>query len=394
MLTTKKRFNAIGDITHFRKHCRMKMTRTVYSALRTLFIFLVLASVVSPLRAFEFKEPFPSGDYPFTVKDSGVEVVVDKPVVVEWLDEERVIFSALNPGQARVHGKPKPDQASYVSRVMVWNTRTGELKEHSPGRLYCAYRGFVSMAYSPESSTAGKPLIRSRSGLFGHEEDKAAWKQGDPPLHRDIHTCKIYQGAAFNPEPTHELLPLREEDGVLDTGGKGTSRQGRPVLIVRPDGTRTELPIKAIEVQGVWWNDWAGVYLLAHHRYGGILVPREPDTLPILYPDGRLERYALPQAYWSRNVTSRAVLTKRGLFVANDSGTELTKGGSGAYLIRGDQISRLIDWYVGNKNSASEGRHIGIALSPSGCKVAFKHGAVSQYKNPHTIKMIDLCEGE
>ena len=391
---TQKCFSAIVDIPNIQRHCLTNMRCAVYRILRTLCIFLVLIGTAISARAFEFSGPFPSGDYPFTVKDSGVEVVVDKPVVVEWLDEERVIFSALNPGQARVHGKPKPDQVPYVSRVMVWNTRTGETKEHGPGRLWCAYRGFVSMAYSLESSTAGKPLIRSRSGLFGHEEDKAAWKTGDPPLHRDIHTCKIYQGAAFNPEPTHELLPLREEDGVLDTGGKGTSRQGRSVLIVRPDGTRTELPIKAIEVQGVWWNDWAGVYLLAHHLDGGFVVPRAPDMLPILYPDGRLERYALPQAYWSRNETSRAVITKRGLFVVNDRGTEVMKGGSGAYLIRGDHISRLIDWYVGNKNSASEGRHIGIALSPSGCKVAFKHGAVSQYKNPHTIKMIDLCEGE
>jgi len=321
-------------------------------------------------------------------------VQIDNHIAVEWLDEDRVIFSALNPGQPRWRGKKKPDQIPFEGRVVVWNTRNGAVTEHGQGWLWCAYRGYVGIVYTAGVSTDGKPVIRTRTGMFGYEDDKHAWKPGDPKVHRDWHTCTVYDGLPFNPEPSRELLPLREQDGVLDLSPKGKSYSPtQTVSVIRPDGARIELPIKASEVQGVWWNDWAGVYLLAHHRYGGFVVPRVPDTLPILYPDGRLERYALPQAHWMRNATNRAVITKRGLFVANDSGSEVMKGGSGAYLIRGEQVSRLIDWYVGNKNSASEGRHIGIALSPSGCKVAFKHGAVSQYKNPHTIKMINLCEG-
>lgn len=362
--------------------------------LRFASMLLALFAIASSARAFEFNGPFPAGDYPFAVKDSGVEVQIDNHVAVEWLDEDRVIFSALNPGQPRWRGKKKPDQIPFEGRVVVWNTRTGAVTEHSQGWLWCAYRGYVSIVYTTGVSADGKPVIRTRKGMFGYEEDKPAWKSGDPKVHRDWHTCTMYDGLPFNPEPSRELLPLREQDGVLDLSPKGKSYSAtQTVSVIRPDGTRAELPIKAIEVQGVWWNDWAGVYLLAHHLDGGFVAPRIPDTLPIFYPDGRLERYALPQAYWLRNETSRAVITKRGLFVVNDRGTEVMKGGSGAYLIRGEQISRLIDWYVGNKNSASEGRHIGIALSPSGCKVAFKHGAVSQYKNPHTIKMIDLCEG-
>ena len=90
---TQKCFSAIVDIPNIQRHWLTNMRCAVYRILRTLFIFLALAGAVSPLRALEFKGTFPSGDYPFTVKDSGVEVVVDKPVVVEWLDEERQLIT-------------------------------------------------------------------------------------------------------------------------------------------------------------------------------------------------------------------------------------------------------------------------------------------------------------
>ncbi|MBT9612606.1 MAG: hypothetical protein IV108_04975 [Burkholderiales bacterium] len=369
----------------------------MYSALRTLFICLILASTTSQVRAFEFEGPFPSGNYPFTVKGSGVEVQIDTDTKLEWLDDERVIFTALSPGQPRLQGKPTPGQMPYAGRVMVWNTRTGEVKEYSPGRLWCSYKGYVSIFYTAGVSADGKYIIRVRSGQFGHEQDKPAWKTGDPKLHADVHTCAINDGPTFNPDPSHVLLHLREQDGVLDFGPKGKSYSAtQPVSVIRPDGTRIELPIKAREAQGVWWNDWAGVYLLAQLRYGGFISPREPDTLPILYPDGRLERYPLPASYWQRNETSRVVLTKRGLFVAND-GVGIpagNKGESGAYLIRGNSVARLVDWYVGNEHVDSRGTHRGIAVSPNGCKVAFKHGEGLRYTTSHTIKMINVCEGE
>lgn len=375
----------------------MKIARSIFSALRTLFICLVLASTASPAGAFEFEGPFPSGNYPFTVKDSGVEVQIDTDTKVEWLDYERVIFTALSPGQPRLQGKPTPGQMPYAGRVMVWNTRTDEVKEYSPGQLLCAKRGYVSIAYTTGVSTEGKPVIRTLTGTFGQEEDKPAWKPGDPKIHRDGHTCTFYDGLPFSPEPNHVLLPLREQDGVLDFGPKGKSYSAtQPVYVIRPDGTRIELPIKAREADGVWWDDWAGVYLLAQLRAGGFVSPREPDTLPILYPDGRLERYPLPASYWPRNQTSRVVLTKRGLLVANDGiGIPAgNKGKSGAYLIRDNSVARLVDWYVGNERVDSRGTHRGIAVSPNGCKVAFKHGEGLRYTTPHTIKMINVCEGE
>ncbi len=326
----------------------MKIARSIFGPMRTLFICLVLASTASQVWAFEFEGPFPSGNYPFTVKGSGVEVQIDTDTKVEWLDDERVIFTALSPGQPRLQGKPTPGQMPYAGRVMVWNTRTGEVKEHSPGRLWCSYKGYVSIFYTAGVSADGKHIIRVRSGQFGQEQDKPAWKTGDPKLHADVHTCAINDGPTFNPDPSHVLLHLREQDGVLDFGPKGKSYSAtQPVSVIRPDGTRIELPIQAREAQGVWWSDWAGVYLLAQLLDGGFVSPREPDTLPILYPDGRLERYPLPPSYWQRNRTSRVAITKRGLFIANDGiGIPAgNKGQSGAYLIRGIQAWRRLALY-------------------------------------------------
>lgn len=57
---------------------------------------------ISHPAAFEFSGPLQERDYPFPVKDSGVGVQVDEATVVEWVDNERVIFSVLRPGEPRL----------------------------------------------------------------------------------------------------------------------------------------------------------------------------------------------------------------------------------------------------------------------------------------------------
>lgn len=362
---------------------------------------MALGALSTAAQAFDFvfEGTFPTREYPFAVKDSGVEVRVDEDTVLEWIDADKVIFSALKPGEPRLqdalfHADRKSHEAP--GRVVVWDTRTGDIKDLGEGKLHCAYRGYVSYYWEIPNPTTGKPEAFFKKGMYGSEVASRGWRPGDPPRHRDTFTCQGFDGPR-QPEVTDcWVYQLRVADGVVATSRKGQAADPKAAaILMRPDGTRHTLDLPQREVQGAWWNDWAGVYLLAQLRSGGKVSPRE-DFLPILYPDGRIEQYRIPDSYSLRESTRLAVITRRGFVVTNDrvfTGAFMSnKSTSGAYLMREGQVVRLVPWLVGNERSFFDNTHRGMAVSADGCKLAFKHGEGDRYKVKHTIKMIDLCE--
>jgi len=143
----------------------------VKTAMNTMLYLLCLLSLALPFQpvvAFEFSGSFPDRDYPLPVKDSGVEVQVDEATVVEWIDDEKVIFSALKPGEPRLQGKGyHADRKDHFApgRVVVWNTRTDEIKDLGEGKLYCAYRGYVSYYWEDPNPTSGNLKLGSKRGF-------------------------------------------------------------------------------------------------------------------------------------------------------------------------------------------------------------------------------------
>jgi len=308
-----------------------------------------------------------------------------------------VIFSALSPGEPRMQGTFGA-RKQYPGRVVVWNTRTGKITEHSRGMLWCSHDGWVTIFYSLKNGV----FKRYKDGPFGNEDDRAGWKPGDPPKHQDLHTCLIYDGPEKKVAPRdHVVFELREQDGFLDTGSRKQALVDRkdPVILIRPDGSRKALPLLPIEMDGVWWEEWAGVYLLAQARSGVQSSPITHDTIPYMTPDGTLIHWQVPDTYWLHHTIQGVALTKGGWLLANrDAPTGLKRSSGGLYLAQNQKAVRLTDGFIGNRKSALYGTHRGIAISPSGCRVAFKHadirGIPQPYKTPYTIEMIDVCKGE
>lgn len=363
-----------------------------------------LILLIAPLNvsAFEFSGPFPSRDYPFPVKESGVEVQVDEATVVEWLDNEQVIFSALKPGEPRLQGKlHHADGQDHFApgRVVVWNTRTDQIQDLGEGKLHCAYRGYVSYYWEVPNPSTGKPEAFFKKGMYGQEVSMPGWRPGNPPKHRDKFTCQLFDGPATATAPEYWTYQLRVQDGVLARTLKGQSNpENNPALWVRPDGIRQPLAMAWPEMQGAWWEDWAGVYLLRQMLDRSNTNPSRQTLLPLLEPDGNVLRLPIAQKFSYSMLTSLTALTRRGIVVTNDAiwvGALIpNKDKSGAYLIRGEQVIRLVDWLVGNERAGFDNTHRGLAVSPDGCKLAFKHGEGERRKVKHTIKMIDLCQGE
>ncbi|MBV1786783.1 hypothetical protein KQ940_01820 [Marinobacterium sp. D7] len=345
--------------------------------------------------ALKFTGPFPDHDYPFPVKDSGVEVRIDGDTAVEWLDEERVIFSALAPGEPRMQGTFGARKQS-PGRVVVWNTLTEKVTDLGEGQLWCSHSGAFTIWYKGKDS-----MSWLKKGSLNNFHVTRGWREGDPIKHQDMHTCQIYDGPPKTVAPAdHVVFELREQDGFLDTGSRKQALMDRkdPVVLIRPDGARKDLPLLPIEMDGVWWEEWAGVYILDQFTANGLHIPPKPDRVPLLHPDGTLQWIPIPARYSRRNEAATIALTRRGLLVGSTrAAIEHNPGESGLYLIRGDNWVRLADWYIGNTETLFKGlRNRGIAISPSGCKVAFKHGkgVLTKYRSPYTIQMIDVCKGK
>lgn len=349
--------------------------------------------------AFEFSGPFPTKDYPYKIHKSGEEVCTDCPSVVAWLDNDHVIFTRLKKGEPFLQMKKYVD-GIYSGETVIWDTKKDKVIPYHDGMLWCSYGGYSSIFYNRKKLPNDSVYIFS--GFLGKESDQRAWKKGDPILHSDRHTCIVYDGLRYKPDTPNWTYPLREQDGVVDLGWKkdrNDPRSSTPVGVIRPDGKRIDLSLKVGGISGVWWAEWAEVYILKMFLQGALSVPKiatRPDTLVYLYPDGTLGTYELPLSYWWTKTTVRAAITKKGIVVVNEQANVLPPGklSSGAYLIRGEQVVRLNDWYVGNEKAGYDNIHRGMAVSPDGCKLAYKHTDGPHVKIVSTIEMINLCEGD
>ncbi|WP_310439828.1 hypothetical protein [Sulfuricurvum sp.] len=350
--------------------------------------------------AFEFSGPFPTKDYPYTIHKSGEEVCTDCPSVVSWLDNDRVIFTRLKKGEPFLQASSfKP--FVFSGETVIWDTKKDKIIPYHDGMLWCSYNGYSSIYYNDGAQS--QESAYGFNGFEHKEKVKRFWQKGDPiTTHSDMHMCLKYNSPPFKPNTPNWTYPLREQDGVVDLGWKkdqNDPRPSTPVGVIRPDGKRIDLPLKAGDVSGVWWDEWAETYIIKMLLSGANKVgklPSRPDALIFLHPNGTVENYPLPYAYWWSKYTSRAAISKKGVVVVNEQANALPPGKmySGAYLVRGEQVVRLNDWYVGNERSGLDNIHRGLAVSPDGCKIAYKHTDGPRVKNESTIQMINLCEGD
>lgn len=364
----------------------------------TLFIFTLQS------HAFEFEGKFPTKDYPYTIYDSHIKVCVDCWSVVAWLDNDRVIFTRLKAGEKNLQMKEYKNFV-YYGETVIWDTKQNSVTPYHDGMLWCSSKGSSDVSYHV-GGVKSQETAYSFFGAEGNELVERVWQRGEPVVsHYDRHTCTLYDGLPMKPDTPNWTYPLREQDGVIDVGRKKNPKDERtspPVSVIRPDGPKIILPLGVNDVKGVWWDEWAQVYILKMFVYNRILVPssaKNPDRLIFLHPDGTVQKYELPFDYWWSKTTDRAVITKKGVVVVNESTNQVNPmfpraDTSGAYLVRDTKVVRLNDWLVGNERAGFDNIHRGIAVSPDGCKIAYKHTNGPRQSASSTIQMINLCEGD
>lgn len=371
--------------------------------IKTLFYGILFIFTLESY-AFEFEGTFPTKDYPYTIHDSHTKVCVDCWSVVAWLDNDRVIFTRLKTGEKNLQMKEYKNFV-YYGETVIWDTKQNSVIPYHDGMLYCSSGGLSDVNYNIGNEKS-QATAYAFVGTEGNEVVRKSWQEGEPIVsHSDRHICKSYPGPRLKPDTPNWTYPLREQDGVIDVGRKKNPKDERtspPVSVIRPDGTKILLPLGVNDVDGVWWDEWAQVYILkmfVNNYTDGSRNPNRPDTLIFLHPDGTVQKYELPYAYWWGKTTRRAIITKKGVVVVNKSMNQVNPmfpraDTSGAYLVRDNKVVRLNEWLVGNERAGFDNIHRGIAVSPDGCKIAYKHTNGPRQSASSTIQMINLCEGD
>ena len=117
------------------------------------------------------------------------------------------------------------------------------------------------------------------------------------------------------------------------------------------------------------------------------LSEANPHTVWWLQPDGGVEAVDMPAGVWVRGGSVFMVGTSKGTVIVFHGGMISRKepGDQGAYLVHGDNITRLLRGYI-----------TAPAVSPDGCKVALSHAPSAYHDQPgdlnkRTLKVIQFC---
>jgi len=334
---------------------------------------------------------------PYPVKDSGM-LAEDADLV--WLDNQRVLFHGYKAVEfSTIPGKPH----RFVGRgLYLWDTATGsiELFDTLVNRLngregrstLCVHDGVLTyvsqgMVITGESSQDTKTPFPKQPYWYN-------------PL-----SCRYYDTKPFWVVAGHKTIPLLEEHGYLDMGGRG-----EPNLSLREENPNAAISFYSVKAQKsfalligqlearvpqVAYVPYKNAYLISGLQYfdsaKGLLQSAWPNSVPFrvwwLSPDGTMKKEEVPNLPWMHGNYFSFFSTQVGLFLVKHSPSGSRRlGEMGGYLVKDFNVKHVV---VGALRK--------VAISPDGCKAAVINDSYADDKHRAertTLQAIPLCKGE
>ncbi len=378
--------------------------------------FLLLALLATcNLSAFALEVPFPTRENAFVPLDSGIDTVPSAiPGKIKWMDNNRVIFTALR------HDVPHNPVVSYPppeeQRIVIWDTVDNTVTPYADGLLLCYNDG--NIAYTSESAryTAQGAVSKVKIGVMGKEVEveKIPNTNGSPSIAGLFNSvsCHSYSNFGytslneiFHPESSREVVRLHEDHGYLDlfsvqqnpgSPNAFIPKNTYPIKYYRPNQAPIELHSVpgGITRQAPVFSNYANAYvldqLITSKPFDQMQVlPRFPDgaaNVRLLTPEGKISTINYPaRLYRDVKINILGVnVTRAGLVVALLPELNApTREDKGLLLIRGEKFIKIM-----------EGPSPELDVSPDGCKIAFSNGELSNARYTYRLKMINVCSGK
>jgi hypothetical protein len=335
---------------------------------------------------------------PYKMVDSVFPVDAQLPGDINWIDNDRVLFLGVVLGTYRPDGIDGPNyRRGLLETAHIWDTKRNKVIPYGDSqkglRNFCSHKGYVSYEWE------GKIY----AGKFGEEKAVPNINNAMHFAWRNRFSCKLHPGdrefLKWREENKRDAIELLEEHGWLDAGPKvGTVpleelRKPRDLVLYKNAASAgKEIPIPARIDNDTWvtaYLPWANQYLVIG-RWGNSL---KVNPAWYLSPDGQVTEIEWPEGEWTADPSY--VPTRIGLLVWASKRVAPNSYWRGHYLIKGGTPIEIAPGYFWK----------GTAVSPDGCKIAFRHALESNDEAlgyqawkaggvANTLRMINVCEGE
>ncbi|HZF27579.1 MAG TPA: hypothetical protein VE907_00540 [Gammaproteobacteria bacterium] len=280
-----------------------------------------------------------------------------------WLSDEEVAFKGSGPGEP-----------GHTSTIAIWNLAKGVRTYRENVRTLCAANG--TLAYMLD--------VDERTAFFGTPGQEA------PIDYRRVSsvTCQLRTDEA---DRDRDIVPLPSEHGSLDRGPLGGVQRmdNTPVrLLNKSASSPIEIGLNHWDTAGIAHYAFKSAYLINSQYYDPARRMTSspwpagmPRPLWWMTPDGTVTRYQVT-APW--NQFNEYFATREG-FVA--VGTDPRKSGArfprdaAVFLLRPD----------GSAETLLQGEAHAVAISPSGCAVAFVYVEAPGKYSSSRLKVLRVC---
>jgi hypothetical protein len=296
-----------------------------------------------------------------------------------WIDNERVVFIS-NKTMAPAVGP---------EFMTVWSPDTGKVEFPTELKgLICVQDGQVFFTKKDVSTGATKHY---RGPIDNPQEHPSPYKRVWIDRYFD---CDFSQGSSRSKLPY--TIKLKNDNYLEITEERiccPVQSQGKARYYERADLPPVQLPVYAdLASLGnsyeIRFNQLRNAYLISPSGY----VPGDSyyQSMWWLSRDGHLTQVLLPKkTIWPAQGRIDVYPLRDSYLVQYTGGkwSVTNPGASGLYLIRGDQMEKIL---IGSIH--------GVSISPDGCRAAFAYARnAKEYlsrKKPHrTVRSINFCEG-
>jgi hypothetical protein len=325
--------------------------------------------------------PYPIKDSGFSAKDAGYHSAIS------WLDERRVLF------EGHEGDKPRSVEAQQAVQwgLFIWDVEANTVQKYKvPAEGLCYHDGFIK--YFTRGPDGEWMLMKGEMGneqpypgSFYHDTDRSRYSINE-------YSCRL------NERPKSMIgrawVPLLEEHGYLDRGPQKGPKSEK-MLFVPADGSQPlELPFDRTKGRLSDYYAFSNSYFFSGKFSNSGRFGTSPwregscDHVWDFTPDGKTTSQCLPYYEQLGTASKYAIKTALGIAMVSHDSDRYGPGKSGIYLYRDGEYERLIAGHTENHD-----------ISPSGCRIAFRHeltpfsNAIGWPGNP-TLVMIDLCSKE
>jgi hypothetical protein len=283
-----------------------------------------------------------------------------------WIDNQSVLFTG-----ARNH-VTNGQRTSGPRALYRWNIRTGEvieLMKVGDAPDVCYDRGYLYVAFN-----RGDDRV-IRQGPIGQQEEVVFKRRTESPFkgHFNRYNCHFREVPRSSQPDYGVVTVLRDDHGFIEAERPSESFPQRKYFLVRSSGDRIQLDLRC-HAGGPLFSEFRQAYV---HQDGGSLSGRNVERLTCLVGiDGVVRNYKLPKGEWQRGTVYGMPVRDATLMVSLST---LAKA-EGAYLVRGDNVERIVDGYINN-----------FAVSPDGCKVVFYINPGDRLGARHVV--VNVCRG-